>query len=563
MSVITLKTSQDVIKITEDNATVTDLTVRDGRPDALLNDHHVDAIQLIPVRKDGTQNTQMAGAVQKGVTVTGCDVRSEGKLQLVFCSDGLQENITIEDNVLETKSEHFISVPAISGTIKNNRDSQGSFVPITLRRARVGGNSDGLMNVYLATIKGMEYQRDIVKDETLDHVTDLRFTDSPRRGDVDLYDFDMAAYTRRMGSRQHTPDEMRAIALQYGVRKGQVVSKPAKDLPLEELKLHAATVLSIEPALIGALVRQESKRKAFWKGHPTMLFERHVFSRRLKAAGWDLYEVSQGNGEIVGGAYTNYGSFDDQYRRFLLACEIDEVIAHESISMGRPQIMGLHWKKLGYDSPVTMYDVMSTEAGQFDVLIKFMKVYPDILAALKRKDWGEFKRLYNGYGKNDYAAELAAEYRLELAEHAPRVGVAPKYTRGTPPEVVRPNDPAQVKGDAVVSSQVTDLLVKSTGAVGGFLGVEELLSKSKDILVSVQSKTAEIEDVKIAMVGAANQVKATVGELGADVAGLQQNVAALGWLPWAVAGIFLAVMIPNLISLYAYLKKNGYFIKRS
>ena len=103
------------------------------------------------------------------------------------------------------------------------------------------------------------------------------------------------------------------------------------------------------------------------------------------------------------------------------AALIDRDCALQSASWGLFQIMGFHWKALGYAHLQDFINAMyRSEAGQLDAFVRFIKINPAIHKALKAHDWASFAKGYNGpaYKINQYDTKLAAAYAA-----AAKVGV--------------------------------------------------------------------------------------------------------------------------------------------
>lgn len=213
-------TGTDAIQIRESGSAFNAYEIIDAAPDDVKQLAHRDGMQFIPVRPGNVWNTQFAGAIIDDVIVKNSVIKSDGKLQCLFCSDGGVRGATIEDNILQTAGQHFISLSMLSGTIRNNRDEAGELVPVRLFPMRIGGNSDGTLNVYIMTFSSPKYcyapAHEIVLDDTLDHVTDHRFGFQPRKGSIYLYDFDLDGFIAATEQRQLTADEMRTLSLQFG-----------------------------------------------------------------------------------------------------------------------------------------------------------------------------------------------------------------------------------------------------------------------------------------------------------------------------------------------------------
>ena len=73
------------------------------------------------------------------------------------------------------------------------------------------------------------------------------------------------------------------------------------------------------------------------------------------------------------------------------------------------QIMGYHWKQLGYDSAVDFVLTLSLgEPEHLDAFVRFILNNQTLLTAIRAKDWKLFARTYNGrnYAKNKYDVKM-------------------------------------------------------------------------------------------------------------------------------------------------------------
>ncbi|WP_199898378.1 N-acetylmuramidase domain-containing protein [Methylobacillus glycogenes] len=98
-----------------------------------------------------------------------------------------------------------------------------------------------------------------------------------------------------------------------------------------------------------------------------------------------------------------------EYMRLASAKLVNEDAALESCSWGSYQIMGFHWKKLGYTSVQDFAARMgASEDEQFLAFTRFIKTDAALLKALKAKRWADFARIYNGpnYASNLYDIKL-------------------------------------------------------------------------------------------------------------------------------------------------------------
>lgn len=178
----------------------------------------------------------------------------------------------------------------------------------------------------------------------------------------------------------------------------------------------AANTLGVEPATIKAFAQVESAGSGFdSEGHPKVLFERHVMYRRLKDKCGAMFaddKVAR-YPDLVNSAPGGYGKGSQQKIRLESASKIDRDCALESASWGAFQIMGLHWKALGYPTLQAFINAMfKSESDQLEAFVRFVKRDSSLVRALKVNDWDAAARIYNGpsYKKNRYAEKMAAEY---------------------------------------------------------------------------------------------------------------------------------------------------------
>ncbi|QMV33374.1 hypothetical protein F1_00010 [Ralstonia phage Heva] len=178
----------------------------------------------------------------------------------------------------------------------------------------------------------------------------------------------------------------------------------------------AATALGVPVAAVKAVTEVESNGKGFLPdGRPLILFERHIMRRQLVAAGHAMdaarYNLTDPN--IVNSKPGGYVGGAGEWDRLARAIEINRPAALESASWGLFQIMGFHWKLLGFASVQAFVNAMYTSEGaQLDAFVAFVKANPNLLRALRAKNWPDFARGYNGpnFAANKYDAKLAAAY---------------------------------------------------------------------------------------------------------------------------------------------------------
>ena len=188
-----------------------------------------------------------------------------------------------------------------------------------------------------------------------------------------------------------------------------------------------ASVHGIDPAALKAVVEVESNGVVFadidGKEMPVIRFEGHYFDRLVTASRRDEARHLGLASPTVGGV-KNPASQKARWQLLGRAMTIDKQAALESTSFGVGQVMGSHWKALGYPSVIDLFEAeRSGVDGQVDLMVRFIKVN-NVLGALNRKDWAGFARGYNGpaYKKNAYDTKMAAAYERYSKKVAPVSG---------------------------------------------------------------------------------------------------------------------------------------------
>ncbi|KWH43930.1 N-acetylmuramidase domain-containing protein [Burkholderia stagnalis] len=176
----------------------------------------------------------------------------------------------------------------------------------------------------------------------------------------------------------------------------------------------AARTLAVPLACIRAVNEVESRGAGFLPdGRPAILFERHVFWKRLQARGIDPAPLAARQPDIVSTARGGYRGGVAEYTRLAAAEQTDAGAAWESASWGAFQVMGYHWQRLGYASVDEFVARMeSGEAEHLDAFVRFVAADNALLAALRARNWAAFARGYNGpdYAANLYDVKLARAY---------------------------------------------------------------------------------------------------------------------------------------------------------
>ena len=92
--------------------------------------------------------------------------------------------------------------------------------------------------------------------------------------------------------------------------------------------------------------------------------------------------------------------------------------AMESTSIGMMQVMGFHYKLLGFKTVGSMWDfAKQSEINQVELAVRFIKSNKKLDQALKDKNWPVVAYYYNGsqYKKFKYDTRLAYSYQINKA----------------------------------------------------------------------------------------------------------------------------------------------------
>lgn len=172
----------------------------------------------------------------------------------------------------------------------------------------------------------------------------------------------------------------------------------------------AADQLGCEVAAIKAVCQVEAPRGGFNPDDtPVTLFEGHKFHKFTNGAF---------DGEAPDLSYPtwnrkHYGkNWQAEQDRLQRAMALDREAALKSASWGKFQIMGFNHESVGF--PTIQGFVNAMYAGEREHLMAFVLfVLKNGLApVLRRKDWANFARGYNGpgYAENRYDDKMAAAY---------------------------------------------------------------------------------------------------------------------------------------------------------
>ena len=151
---------------------------------------------------------------------------------------------------------------------------------------------------------------------------------------------------------------------------------------------------TIEAASLLTFISVETGGKGFddETGKVTIQFEPVWFKKKAPYAPSGIWSVNK-----VDVQRKEWIAFNDAYKK-------NPDAAMQSTSIGLGQIMGFHYKKLGYNTVGEMWD--DAKKGieeQIKQMVKFINSDPNLLNALKKHDWTKVATIYNGRGFMDLA----------------------------------------------------------------------------------------------------------------------------------------------------------------
>lgn len=170
----------------------------------------------------------------------------------------------------------------------------------------------------------------------------------------------------------------------------------------------AAATLGCSVAVIKAVCQVEAPRGGFLpSGEPTILFERHQFSKRTGRK-FDISHPHISNPKPGG-----YKGGQTEHDRLAEACALNREAALESASWGKFQIMGFNYAPAGFGSLQAFINAMyQSEGRQLDAFVSFIQ-HEGLASFLRERRWADFARRYNGpnYAINSYDTKMAAAHK--------------------------------------------------------------------------------------------------------------------------------------------------------
>lgn len=171
-----------------------------------------------------------------------------------------------------------------------------------------------------------------------------------------------------------------------------------------------ATAAGFEYAAVRAVIMVEGSGKGFDDATGKILIQfEPAWYRKIDTANgysgdgvWMENKVERQAGE--------WAAFNDAFAK-------DPDAAMQATSVGMMQVMGFHYKELGFATPGAMWDyAKESEANQVELGVRFIKKSAKLTDALRTLDWKTFAYHYNGpkYAMNKYDERLAHEYAEAL-----------------------------------------------------------------------------------------------------------------------------------------------------
>jgi hypothetical protein len=142
------------------------------------------------------------------------------------------------------------------------------------------------------------------------------------------------------------------------------------------------------------------------KNRPTILYERHYFSRITNG------KFDKDHPDISHPKAGKYGLFSEQYPKLERASKLDKAAALMSCSWGAFQIMGKNHQQAGFNTVDAFVAGMQSIESQMEAFVTFCSNDRRLVKALINKDWAAFARIYNGpdYKKNSYDVMMKQNY---------------------------------------------------------------------------------------------------------------------------------------------------------
>lgn len=167
---------------------------------------------------------------------------------------------------------------------------------------------------------------------------------------------------------------------------------------------------TIEPAMLYAFIKVETGGAGFFSdGRLKIAFEPHIFRKKTGLIVENGIDVPS-----------------KEWKAFSTAFNLNPNAAMESTSIGLPQIMGYHYKILGYKTVGAMWDDFKAgEENQVLALIRFIEYDLKLKRAMLSKNYEAIANIYNGpdwaliaakTGRKPYPEAIKEEYLANVGK---------------------------------------------------------------------------------------------------------------------------------------------------
>ena len=169
---------------------------------------------------------------------------------------------------------------------------------------------------------------------------------------------------------------------------------------------------TLDPDVIAAIARVESRSGFDKVGRPTLRYEPHIFMARTRGAFGIDTDLSHPYSQRK-----KFASKNNAYDLLERALELDVIAALESCSWGKFQIMGFHARAMGYGSVKQFVMAMyHSEAQQLDAFVRFWThLNKKHIPSLLKQEWRVIARIYNGpsYEPGGYHTKAEMAFNAE------------------------------------------------------------------------------------------------------------------------------------------------------
>ena len=213
---------------------------------------------------------------------------------------------------------------------------------------------------------------------------------------------EMALVEREAEGVSVSTEIVRPVSEEAKAEIAEAVSNHKVKSPIEKV----AWDLEVDVRLIQAFIQVESGRYHKVNGRLVINYESHYFKR------FTGQYVADKN--IIKGDKLNQ---EDEWRNFEAAKAKNEEFAYRSISMGKTQIMGSHYKTLGYGSAKEMFQAFDeSEDNAILAFGSFVKANKKLWKAVKEKDYHHMAYYYNGSEYKKYVDSKGRTYADKIQE---------------------------------------------------------------------------------------------------------------------------------------------------